>query len=137
MLCITLLRQVSKTTIIRLTNVHPPSGTRQKPRGIQMANATVGEAIAIQQVLSSATYWDPEQVTVIRCPQCGSEYQHFRHPILADGQDNYKAGWSGRGDLLIIPIEGECGHMWEICLGFHKGQLGIFARLRGEDALGG
>ena len=39
--------------------------------------------------------------------------------------DHYKA-WEGRGHCIVIPIEGECGHVWNICIGFHKGQNFMF-----------
>jgi hypothetical protein len=45
-----------------------------------------------------------------------------------DSGDRYRAGWSGRGDLLVVPVEGECGHNWEVCFGFHKGETILFAR---------
>lgn len=46
-----------------------------------------------------------------------------------DGGDNYEAKWGGRGDLAVIPMWGECGSQWEVCIGFHKGQSRIFVRV--------
>lgn len=62
------------------------------------------------------------------CPLCGDEYQHAGDPRTIPGNDNYEAGWPGRGDLLVIPFRGECGHRWELCFGFHKGSSHVFAR---------
>ncbi|MCD6293340.1 MAG: GIY-YIG nuclease family protein [Deltaproteobacteria bacterium] len=75
------------------------------------------------------SYWHDGLTESIKCPECGSEYQHFGAPVIKTGNDNYEAGWPGRGDLLVIPISGECGSKWEICLGFHKGQTGAFINL--------
>ena len=63
------------------------------------------------------------------CPVCGGNYNHFKPPYLKDGGDNYEAKWGGRGDLAVIPMWGECGSQWEVCIGFHKGQNPIFVRV--------
>lgn len=55
------------------------------------------------------------------CPVCGSTYQQTGKPQSVEG-------WGGRGDLLVIPMEGECGHRWELCFGFHKGETFGFVR---------
>lgn len=44
----------------------------------------------------------------------------------------YGDNWGGKGDLLVIPVEGECSHIWEICFGFHKGETICFARTTGR-----
>ena len=31
--------------------------------------------------------------------------------------------------LVVIPIKGECGSEWEICFGFHKGQIFKFHKV--------
>lgn len=68
----------------------------------------------------------------IVCPLCGSEYQSVGDSYTVPGNANYEA-WEGRGDLLVIPFCGECGHRWELCFGSHKGNT--FAYVRGiEDA---
>lgn len=72
--------------------------------------------------------WGDTFSTKLRCPVCTYNYQHANEPHRV-AEDDYQSGWSGRGDLLIVPIEGECGHKWEICFGFHKGQTILFARL--------
>jgi hypothetical protein len=60
------------------------------------------------------------------CPVCPDEYQHPRRPQVVPGGDNYEAGWGGRGDLTVLPFEGECGHRWALCFGFHKGMTFAF-----------
>jgi hypothetical protein len=65
----------------------------------------------------------------LQCPFCDLEYVQFGRPYQIDGQDNYKAGWGGRGDLLVIPFYGECGSRWELCFGFHKGSTDSFLRV--------
>lgn len=63
------------------------------------------------------------------CPVCGFNYNHIEPPYLTDGNDDYAAGWGGRGDLAVVPMWGECGSKWEVCIGFHKGQSPIFVRV--------
>lgn len=62
------------------------------------------------------------------CPLCGFDYNHFSKCEIENGNDDYDASWSGRGDLTVLKFWGECGHNWELCIGFHKGQSFIFAR---------
>lgn len=64
----------------------------------------------------------------IMCPICDFNYNHVRAMETIPGNDNYEAGWTGRGDLIVIQMECESGHKWELCIGFHKGQNFIFAR---------
>lgn len=65
---------------------------------------------------------------VLNCPAfgCGDNYQHVGLPFVVDGRDEYAAHWGGRGDLVVVPFWGECGHTWEVCFGFHKGDTVIF-----------
>ncbi len=71
---------------------------------------------------------------VICCPVCGFEYNHgfdndgMQSVLFIEGKDDYQAGWTGRGDLLVIQMECEEGHHWEMCVGFHKGMMHVFAR---------
>lgn len=77
---------------------------------------------------------DPEgpfsgyNIATIVCPICRGEYHHIEQTRTEPGNDAYDADWPGRGDLFVMTLRGECGHTWEICIGFHKGNLGIFAR---------
>jgi hypothetical protein len=72
--------------------------------------------------------WGNAPYQLIQCPICGEDYHHPGTPLEEDSQDAYKAGWSGRGSLTAIPMEGECGHTWDLCVGFHKGNCYLFAR---------
>jgi hypothetical protein len=71
---------------------------------------------------------------VILCPICGFQYNHgfdengMASVLLFEGEDDYKAGWTGRGDLLVIQMTCEEEHQWEMCIGFHKGTMHAFAR---------
>lgn len=78
--------------------------------------------------------WEP--ALHVLCPRCRHEYSHATAPIVIDGKDDQKA-WSGRGDLTVIHFDGECGHSWELCIGFHKGNNYAFARMAActDDAL--
>lgn len=72
--------------------------------------------------------WDDADGYLIHCPYCDLEFNHtgtFRKEL---GKDDYQASWWGRGDLIVIPMQCENGHMWELCVGFHKGQLYMFGR---------
>lgn len=90
---------------------------------------------AIDKVLltENESGWGGEPFRDLKCPVCGQNYQHAGTPGTYLSDDNYRADWSGRGDLIVIPIHGECGHSWEMCLGFHKGNTTIFARV--HDAI--
>jgi hypothetical protein len=68
--------------------------------------------------------------SVIVCPHrnCDCGNVHFTSVDLRDGDDDYKAGWEGRGDLIVIPMWCEGGHEWELCFGFHKGTTVSFTR---------
>ena len=63
------------------------------------------------------------------CPKCGFDYCKVGHHYHVEGQDSYEAPWWGRGDLDVIEMESECGCHWEFCLGFHKGQTFMFAKI--------
>lgn len=73
--------------------------------------------------------WEDRAMCDVRCPLCGYVDQDMGLPALVPGEDNYKAGWGGRGDLIVIPMKGYCGHKWDICFGFHKGRVAAFARV--------
>ena len=67
----------------------------------------------------------------LACPACGSTYQYTREPQSVSGR-------GGRGDLLVVPMEGECGHRWEMCFGSHEGETFAFVRApRGAGEEGG
>ncbi len=64
----------------------------------------------------------------LRCPLCADTYQHAGRVQAVPGRDSYEAGWGGRGDLVVVPIWGECEHRWELCFGAHKGETFCFVR---------
>ena len=61
----------------------------------------------------------------ITCPICGYTYSHVVDVVRKEGGIEW-AAWSGRGDCIYIRFEGECGHAWEIGVGYHKGENFIF-----------
>jgi hypothetical protein len=65
----------------------------------------------------------------LKCPVCSDSYQHVRSWETIPGRDAYEAGWGGRGNLVIVPMWGECEHRWEICFGSHKGETFCFVRV--------
>jgi hypothetical protein len=65
----------------------------------------------------------------LRCPVCADTYQHVETWQVVPGRDSYEAGWGGRGDLVVLPIWGECEHRWELCFGSHKGETFCFVRV--------
>jgi len=69
---------------------------------------------------------------VVKCPVCGDEHVRVTDTRGVQGHDNYKAGWWGRGDLDVIKFRGECDHEFELCFGFHKGNVSVFCRVLGE-----
>jgi len=86
--------------------------------------------LSLAQALNfNDSLWNDGIMTDLKCPECGHNNQHLLQPHFVSGNDNYEAGWNGRGDLVIVPIESECGSNWEICLGFHKGTTSSFVRL--------
>jgi hypothetical protein len=76
-----------------------------------------------------STWTGPEWGTRLKCPICAETYQHIEPRQHIPGRDNYEAGWSGRGDLVILPVWGECEHRWELCFGTHKGETFCFVRV--------
>lgn len=80
-------------------------------------------------ILGAVEEWRGYETEEIKCPICLGQYQHVESPHFVSGNDDYDADWGGRGDLVVIPFWGECGHQWELCIGFHKGNSYIFARV--------
>lgn len=77
-------------------------------------------------------YGDDAQYTQILCPVCRFNYNHTHGVREIPGNDGYEAGWWGRGDLIVIDMTCENGDKWELCIGFHKGNQFIFARIPAE-----
>jgi hypothetical protein len=75
---------------------------------------------------------------LLKCPVCGTNYNHHNGARLADGEDHYRA-WMGRGDLLNVSFWCEGGHYWSLRIGAHKGELFVYATHDGDrpdDVLG-
>lgn len=67
--------------------------------------------------------------TVVKCPICEFEFNHFKQPRYEYGNDNYESSSKKyRGDMIIIPFRCENGHEWELCFPFHKGNVFPFTR---------
>jgi len=87
----------------------------------------------VQEELDLPLYQFHDDLTWVRCPECGFDYQKVQLPIQTfSGEDDYKAPWIGKGDLLVIPFVGECGAEWDLCFGFHKGRTATFLRIKKE-----
>lgn len=43
------------------------------------------------------------------------------------------AEWEGRGSILVVPVICECRHKYDLCIGFHKGENYLFARVDPDD----
>ena len=71
--------------------------------------------------------WSDHGQTIL-CPYCDFDYNHTGTIKTIESHDDYAAGWWGRGDLIVIAMQCEEQHMWEMCIGFHKGNLYTFAR---------
>lgn len=77
-----------------------------------------------------ASRWTgPQWGTRLKCPVCSETYQHVERWQVVDSRDAYEAGWGGRGDLVILPVWGECEHRWELCFGSHKGETFCFVQV--------
>lgn len=63
------------------------------------------------------------------CPICKFRLGSVGKIEIIEGHDNYKSGWSGKGDLVVIPVQSGCGSKWELCIGQHKGHLVKFHRV--------
>jgi hypothetical protein len=72
--------------------------------------------------------WD-YKTSVLVCPVCRFDYHHLEPPYVISGKDSYKACPPFRGHLTVIPVHGECGAIWELCFGEHKGKTACFIRV--------
>lgn len=67
---------------------------------------------------------DEPEMRVLHCPVCGCEWTHVTPPHLSYGEK-----WGGNAELAVSPVWSECGSVWQVCIGFHKGESVIFTRL--------
>jgi len=88
----------------------------------------------VSEVVGESTAWGGADIShQVVCPMCRSNFAHPSNVRQVSSDDSYRAGWPGRGDLTVLGFEGECGHDWEICFGFHKGEVFTFARVLGDE----
>lgn len=71
-----------------------------------------------------------EGMQQVLCPVCDFDYTEFTGVERIASRDNYEAGWSGRGDLIRIHMQCEAGHVFDICVGFHKGNTHVFTEVK-------
>jgi hypothetical protein len=64
---------------------------------------------------------------LLKCPVCGFDYNHFQNASYVHSNDKSGSAWMGRGDLIRLTFRAECGHHWSLCLGYHKGQIFVYA----------
>jgi hypothetical protein len=84
----------------------------------------------VSHVIDGDDLWaGTPQYKRLRCPVCADTYQHVERRQTVPGRDAYEAGWGGRGDLVVLPVWGECEHRWELCFGSHKGETFCFVRV--------
>lgn len=79
------------------------------------------------------------QEKVLACPACDFEYSHIRsvYTALADDEGLVPyAGTEARGvavgyrrQCLVITVDGECEHAWEIRIQQHKGINYVSSRI--------
>jgi len=107
----------------------PMSGSYEitDPWRVAMYNYT-GASLAAALAADPIPWGESESDTLI-CPVCGVEDNHLGTPKKIPGNDGYDADWGGRGDLIVIPVQGECSCIWELCFGFHKGKVAAFTRV--------
>jgi hypothetical protein len=79
-------------------------------------------------LVNDSAYTHGMPYSVLHCPVCGFGYNHESPPYVESGDDAYKARWGGRGNLTAIPFHCENGHHFEVCFGFHKGNVLAFVR---------
>ncbi len=73
----------------------------------------------------------------VRCPVCDFNFNDVGKIERIPGNDNYEAqslGWNRRGDLIVLDMQCENNHKWQMCIGFHKGVLSMFARTGGKGS---
>jgi hypothetical protein len=88
---------------------------------------------SLPSVFEGAVFtFDHPEMQQVMCPVCGGGYQWTRPPQHLTSNDD--TGWGGHGDLIVIPMRGECQHQWDICLGFHKGNTFAFVRVPQQQA---
>ena len=75
---------------------------------------------------------DDEDRSMLHCPVCRFDYSHIAEVFTRFGLDESYAAYPGtvaktvaprwRRNGLVIVIDGECGHRWQLIIQQHKGQ---------------
>lgn len=84
-------------------------------------------------------WWVEDKKISLACPVCGDCYSHIRCVHTALGVDPNEGGRAYKGtvakgavgyrrDCLVITIDGECGHAWEIRIQQNKGNNFVSTR---------
>lgn len=87
---------------------------------------------------------EPQYMLV--CPVCGFECTHVRCAYTALGHDKYEGGTAYPGtiargvtpyrrDCLVITVDGECGHAWEIHIQQHKGTSYVWMEIVANELM--
>jgi hypothetical protein len=68
---------------------------------------------------------------LLKCPVCGFDYNHIGEVRPVSGYEEFPPpegalNWAGRGRGHALEMNGECGHRWLVCFGFHKGNSYLF-----------
>jgi hypothetical protein len=94
-----------------------------------MTNAVDGQHIRpITTALVNGSPYGAAELTTVHCPVCGFGYTHEKKPYVVEGQDDYQAGWGGRGNLTVFGFSCENGHHFDLCFGYHKGNVSAYVR---------
>jgi hypothetical protein len=63
----------------------------------------------------------------LHCPLCATSYNDFGKAIQINGNDKSGSAWMGRGAVRKLGFRCESGHCWNLCFGFHKGEIFVHA----------
>src|ERR1700752_4654545 len=80
-------------------------------------------AMHVTQVLQLSCIWNGYE-TVLLCPVCQCHNSHL-------GDTNTES--DSHSDLCTVDVDGECGHSWQLCVEYSKGNTVIFARALKEE----
>ena len=80
------------------------------------------------------SYGGPSDPQRLLCPVC--KYHHVHHEDRAEiieGNDSYDAAPKNvRGSVIATPMHCESGHRFIVCMGFHKGEIHVWA-VKGQN----
>lgn len=79
----------------------------------------------MKATIQESDFFSSGIVDLIKCPVCGGSYSHITRSSVRESHDKGEA-WTGRGDCIELRFDGECGHIWNLCIGYHKGENYLF-----------